>query len=65
MAKLTADVVDYETTLLLSKVSMKKANAMIDFKDDKMISFTLIPIENVGSCKIMYGTMVVAIMNSK
>ena len=34
-AKLTSDVIDYEIHLLLSKDSMKKANAMINFKNDQ------------------------------
>ena len=38
-AKLTADVIDYEIPLLLSKDPMKMANAMTDFKNDKMIMF--------------------------
>ena len=33
--KSTSDVIDYETHLLLSKDSMKKANAMINFKNDQ------------------------------
>ena len=37
LAKLTADIIDYEIPLLLSKDSMKKASAMIDFKNDTMI----------------------------
>ena len=48
--KLTADAIDYEIPLLLSKDSMKKVNAMTDFKNDKMgfnkqyISFTMIQV---------------------
>ena len=38
-AKLTADVIDYEIPLLLSKDPMKMANAMADFKNDKIIMF--------------------------
>ena len=38
-AKLTADVIDYEKPLLLSKDPIKMANAMADFKNDKMIMF--------------------------
>ena len=36
-AKLSADVIDYEISLLPSKDSLKKVNAMNDFKNDKMI----------------------------
>ena len=39
LVKLTADAIDYEIPLLLSKDSMKKVNAMTDFKNDKMIMF--------------------------
>ena len=38
-AKLTVVVIDYEIPLLLSKDPMKMANAMTDFKNDKMIMF--------------------------
>lgn len=55
-ARLSADVIDYEISLLLSKDSLKKANAMVDFKNDNMIffqktveSFTLIHV-NMLSC---------------
>ena len=55
-ARLSADVIDYEISLLLSKASLKKANAMVDFKNDNMIffqktveSFTLIHV-NMLSC---------------
>lgn len=37
--KLTTDVTDYEITLLQSKDLMKKANSMIDFKNNNMITF--------------------------
>ena len=39
LVKLTADAIDYEIPLLLSEDSMKKVNAMTDFKNDKMIMF--------------------------
>ena len=39
LVKLTADVINYEIPLLLSEDSMKKVNAMTDFKNDKMIMF--------------------------
>ena len=39
LVKFTADTIDYEITLLLSEGSMKKVNAMTDFKNDKMIMF--------------------------
>ena len=39
LVKLTADAIDYEIPLLLSEDSMKKINAMTDFKNDKMIMF--------------------------
>ena len=39
LVKFTADAIDYEITLLLSEDSMKKVNAMTDFKNDKMIMF--------------------------
>ena len=38
-AKLTANVTDYEIPLLLSKDSMRRTNAMIDFTNDKIIIF--------------------------
>ena len=38
-AKLTADFIDYEIPLLLNKDSVKKTNAMIDFKNDIMTMF--------------------------
>ena len=38
-AKLTADFIDYEIPLLLNKDSVKKTNAMIDFKNDIMTVF--------------------------
>ena len=39
LVKFTAYAIDYEITLLLSEDSMKKLNAMTDFKNDKMIMF--------------------------
>ena len=39
LVKLTADAIDYKIPLLLSEDSMKKVNAMTDFKNDKMIMF--------------------------
>ena len=39
LVKFTADAIDYEITLLLREDSMKKVNAMTDFKNNKMIMF--------------------------
>ena len=52
-ARLSADVIDYEISLLLSKDSLKKANAMVDFKNDNMIFFQ----KTVESFTLIHVTM--------
>ena len=51
--RLSADVIDYEISLLLSKDSLKKANAMVDFKNDNMIFFQ----KTVESFTLIHVTM--------